>query len=68
MSTGDNQLAIDAAVPPANPSRERMAAAVQLGTVAAAPISAEKTVVVLVFAAPSRLSLFGFTFTATPLF
>ena len=40
MKTGDNQLATDAAVLPANPSKERIAAAVQLGTIAAVPNSA----------------------------
>lgn len=42
MKTGDNQLATDAAVLPANPSKERIAAAVQFGTIAAVPNSAPK--------------------------
>ena len=40
MKTGDNQLTTDAAVLPANPSKERIAAAVQLGTIAAVPNNA----------------------------
>jgi hypothetical protein len=47
--TGVNQLAIDAAEAPANPSRERTPAAVQLGTAAATPISAPRKVAVLLF-------------------
>ena len=45
ISSGDSQLATEAAVPPANPSRERTPAAVQLGTVATAPIMTLKNVV-----------------------
>ena len=40
MKTGDNQLTTEAAVLPANPSKERIAAAVQLGTIAAVPNNA----------------------------
>ena len=40
MKTGDNQLTTVAAELPANPSKERIAAAVQLGTIAAVPNSA----------------------------
>jgi len=43
--TGDNHVATEAAVPPANPSKARIPAAVQFGTVAAAPINAPKIVV-----------------------
>jgi hypothetical protein len=63
IKTGDNQLEMTAAVPPANPNRARIPAAVQLGTVAAAPIKAPKTVVVLVFSSAWSHSFFGFTIT-----
>lgn len=49
MTMGDNQPATLAAVPPANPSREKVAAAVQLGTNATTPISAPRTLVALLF-------------------
>lgn len=45
--TGDSQVAIVAAVLPANPSRAKMPAAVQFGTVAARPANAPKNEVVL---------------------
>ena len=46
---GDNHPATVAAVPPANPSRERTRAAVQLGTAAAAPNRAPSELATLVF-------------------
>jgi hypothetical protein len=51
--TGANQPAIVAAVLPANPSRDKTAAAVQLGTAAAAPNIAPKKLV-----APLRTVVF----------
>src|SRR5262245_18808387 len=57
MNAGDNHPATLAAVPPANPSRERTAAAVQLGTVATAPASA-----------PHRLVALFLSITSFPLF
>ena len=47
MRTGDNHPATAAAVPPANPSRERVAAAVQFGTAAATPNNAPKALFLL---------------------
>jgi hypothetical protein len=49
MSKGVNELATEAAVPPANPSREKTPAAVQFGTVATRPSNAADAVVVLLF-------------------
>ncbi|MFT5524440.1 MAG: hypothetical protein ACI9G1_000889 [Pirellulaceae bacterium] len=62
INTGDNQLEIIDAVPPANPSRARIPAAVQFGTVAAAPIKAPKALVDLLLAATSLLASVGFMF------
>ena len=47
MRNGDNELATDADVPPANPSRERTPAAVQFGTVAINPSNAAENDVLL---------------------
>jgi hypothetical protein len=63
INTGDNQLETNAAVPPANPNRARIPAAVQLGTVAAAPIKAPNMVVVLLSRAAWAHSFSGFTIT-----
>ena len=47
IKTGEIQVATAAAVPPANPSRERTAAAVQFGTMAASPNTAPKALLTL---------------------
>ena len=47
MSNGDNELATEAAVPPANPSREKIPAAVQFGAAATKPSNAAENVVFL---------------------
>jgi hypothetical protein len=60
ISIGDShvtQLATEAAVPPANPSRERIPAVVQLGTVAAAPIRAPSSVLLWVCCGSFMVSL-----------
>jgi hypothetical protein len=49
MNNGASQLATAAAVLPANPSRARIPAAVQLGTAAANPIIAPKNELALLF-------------------
>jgi hypothetical protein len=62
-STGLNQLATVAAVLPANPSRARIPAAVQLGTVATMPVNAPKNELPLFRVGAVLHSLAGFMLT-----
>ena len=55
ITTGVSQLATTAAVPPANPSSENTAAAVQFGTAAATPTNAPTNVDLLVVGSGSSI-------------